>query len=80
MNNMFKLGFTIEAVVGVLVVAAVAAVSFASLPALAQTTMHSNQTTSGGKIMAANATGSNMTNSTKGNSTSMPTPVGPPGP
>jgi cell division septal protein FtsQ len=56
MNSMFKLGFTIEAVVGVLVVAAVAALNFASLSALAQATMNSNQTTSGGKTMAANAT------------------------
>ncbi|MFZ0513735.1 MAG: hypothetical protein WAM14_19165 [Candidatus Nitrosopolaris sp.] len=61
--------------VGILVAGVVASMNFGSMSAEAQTTMHGNQTTNG-KTMAGNTT-SNMT---KRNSTSIPTPEGPPAP
>jgi hypothetical protein len=78
MNNMFKLRTNIVAVV-LLIMGVLTAISFGSMTALAQTMMQSNHTTSG-KAMTGNATTGNATGSVKGNSTSMPTPVGPPGP
>ena len=59
--------------VSILVVGIVTAINFGAMSAQAQTTMHGNQTTNG-KTMAGNTTG----NMRKGNSTSMPTPEGPP--
>lgn len=73
MKNTFKLSATIVAV-GVLVLGAVAATNL-NILAQAQKTFSGNKTT-GGEAVAGNATG----NMTKGNSTSVPTPVGPPGP
>jgi hypothetical protein len=61
--------------VSILVVGIVTAINFGAMSAQAQTTMHGNQTTNG-KTMAGNTTG----NMRKGNSTSMPTPEGPPAP
>jgi hypothetical protein len=64
-----------------LIAGIIAAMNFSTMSASAQTMMQGNQTTSG-KTMAGNTTGSNATgNMTKGNSnSSVPTPVGPPGP
>ena len=77
MKDTFKLGVTIVAVV--LIAGIIAAMNFSTMSASAQTMMPGNQT---GKTMAGNTTGSNATgNMTKGNSnSSVPTPVGPPGP
>jgi hypothetical protein len=73
--------FGVMSVVIVLVVGVVAAMNFSIILASAQTMMPGNQTTSG-KTMTGNTTGSNTTASMmKGNLTSsVPTPVGPPGP
>ena len=74
MKKSFKFGVTIVTL-GILVAGVVASLNFGSMSAEAQTTIHGNQTTNG-KTMAGNTTG----NMTKGNSTSMPTPEGPPAP
>jgi hypothetical protein len=73
MKETFKLGIKIVAVV--LVVGVIAAMNFSTMSASAQTMMPVNHTT-GGNTTGSNTTGSMM----KGNSTSsVPTPVGPPG-
>ncbi len=84
MKKIFNFGVMI--VVIVLAVGVVAAMNFSIILASAQTMMPGNETTSG-KTMTGNMTGSNTTGSNttasmmKGNSTSsVPTPVGPPGP
>ena len=73
MQKSFKFGVTIVAV-GILVAGVPASMNF-GMSIEAQTTIHGNQTVNG-KTMAGNTTG----NVTKGNSTSMPTPEGPPPP
>jgi hypothetical protein len=73
MQKSLKFSVTIVAV-GIFVAGVVASMNF-GMSAEAQTTIHGNQTVNG-KAMAGNTT-SNMT---KGNSTSMPTPEGPPPP
>jgi len=74
MQKSFKFGVTVVAV-GILVAGVVGSMKFGAMSAEAQTTIHGNQTANN-KTMAGNITG----NMTKGNSTSMPTPEGPPPP
>ena len=74
MKKSFKFGVTILAI-GTLVAGVVASINFGAISAEAQTTIHDNQTANN-KTMASNGTG----NMTKGNSTSTPTPEGPPPP
>ena len=74
MKKSFKQSVTI-AIVEILVAGVVASINFGAISAEAQTTIHGNQTANG-KTMAGNTTA----NMTKGNSTSMPTPEGPPPP
>jgi hypothetical protein len=78
MNNMFMIG-PITVAIGILAVSAFAVIRLGSIRVLAQTGMQSEQTM-GGKTMVGNTIGSNMTGGTKGNTTLMPTPEGPPGP
>ena len=82
MKKPFQLGVTIVAV-GTLILGVLAATHFNSMSAQAQKILRSNETTST-KTMAENNTTSSSSNATgnmtKGNSTSVPTPVGPPGP
>lgn len=85
MKKPFQLGVTIVAV-GTLILGVLAATHFnSSMSAQAQKILRSNETTST-KTMAGNNTTSSSSSSnatgnmTKGNSTSVPTPVGPPGP
>lgn len=73
MQKSFKFGVTIVAI-GILVAGVLASMNFGAKSAEAQTTIHGNQTAN--KTMAGNITG----NMTKGNSTSIPTPQGPPPP
>ena len=80
MKKIFKLGVTIVAV-GALVLGVLAATNFDSMSAQAQKIIRGNETTNSKTMAAGNTTSSNATgNMTKGNSTSVPTPVGPPGP
>ena len=74
MQKSFKFGVTIVTI-GILVADVVASINFGAMSAEAQTTIHGNQTANN-KTMASNGTG----NMTKGNSTSTPTPEGPPPP
>jgi hypothetical protein len=69
-----KIGVTIVTV-GILVAGVVASMNFGAMSAEAQTTIHGNQTANN-KTMADNTTA----NMAKGNSSSMPTPEGPPPP
>ena len=71
MQKSFKFGVTIVAI-GILVAGVIALMNFGAMSAEAQTTIHANQTANN-KTMASNITG----NTTKGNSTSVPTPEGP---
>jgi hypothetical protein len=81
MKKTFQLGVTIVAV-GALVLGVLVATHFDSMSAQAQKIVRSNETTNSKTMAGGNATSSgNATgNMTKGNSTSVPTPVGPPGP
>jgi hypothetical protein len=74
MQKSFKFGVTIVAI-GILVAGVLASMKFGATSAEAQTTIHGNQTANN-KTMAGNTTA----NITKGNSTSIPTPEGPPPP
>ncbi len=84
MKKPFQLGVTIVAV-GTLILGVLAATHFnSSMSAQAQKILRSNETTSTKTRAGNNTTSSSSSNATgnmtKGNSTSVPTPVGPPGP
>ena len=74
MQKSLKFSVTIVAV-GTLVAGVLASMNFGAMSTEAQTTIHGNQTVNG-KTMAGNTTAKMM----KGNSTSIPTPEGPPPP
>ena len=79
--NTLLLGVTIVTV-GALILGVIAATHISSMSAQAQKIIRSNETASGKTMAATNTTSSsNATgNMTKANSTSVPTPVGPPAP